>query len=336
MKIIEIIKYYKDTNANGQKIGNLFKRINKDLLFKTELESLTTFLNQCNPVVSQRFYHIWYDDNNIHYCYHCESHAKFNMFSLDKRNCYYGTCGNIICHKKYIVDRTKEEVFKKYGVENIGQTQQWKDKIKSTNLERYGVEWQTQSKNFKDKTTNTWNIKYGGHHTKSSKSKDKKIKTNLERYGVEHGLQSELVKAKGRATCLKRYGVEYTHQNIDIFNKAVKSSLSYKKFILPSGRIVNLQGYEDIALKQLLDVYKEDDILIGPKDIQNKIGQIWYINDKDKQSKYYPDFYIISENKIIEVKSEYTFRINYNKNKLKEKACLDNNLNFEFIIITKQ
>jgi len=40
--------------------------------------------------------------------------------------------------------------------------------------------------------------------------------------------------------------------------------------------------------------------------------EIWY-EFEDKRRRYYPDIYIKSQNKIIEVKSDYTFYKEYDK-----------------------
>ena len=48
--------------------------------------------------------------------------------------------------------------------------------------------------------------------------------------------------------------------------------------------------------------YKENDIVISNKDIEKYTRQIWYNDPIDKKRKYYPDIYIVSENKIIEKK----------------------------------
>ena len=50
---------------------------------------------------------------------------------------------------------------------------------------------------------------------------------------------------------------------------------------------------------------------------------------------YYSDIYIKKENKIIEVKSEWTFKINKKKNLLKKEACLKAGYKFEFWIFDK-
>jgi len=58
--------------------------------------------------------------------------------------------------------------------------------------------------------------------------------------------------------------------------------------------------------------------------------------DNSKTRRYYPDIYIKSENKIIEVKSDYTMKQHKNINLLKRQACLDKGLQFEFMIITPE
>lgn len=55
------------------------------------------------------------------------------------------------------------------------------------------------------------------------------------------------------------------------------------------------------------------------------------MNEKDRI--YLPDIYIKPENRIIEVKSEYTYNLELEKNLLKKEACIKSNLSFEFWII---
>ena len=123
----------------------------------------------------------------------------------------------------------------------------------------------------------------------------------------------------------------------DIFNSdewLEKSLHTYtaKEYVMPSGKKVYVQGYEDQALDELLKKYDESDILVDRKDIRKKIGQITYkINEKIHQ--YIPDIYIISEMRIIEVKSEWTYRVNEEVNLLKRDAVLSRGLSFDFMII---
>jgi len=88
-----------------------------------------------------------------------------------------------------------------------------------------------------------------------------------------------------------------------------------------------------LLINYLLNQYEEGDLVIENKEIENEIGFIRYPNE-NKLSRYYPDIYIKSENKIIEVKSEWTFKIHKKLNLLKQKACIENGINHEFMIIT--
>lgn len=48
--------------------------------------------------------------------------------------------------------------------------------------------------------------------------------------------------------------------------------------------------------------------------------------------KYFPDFYLPDFNLIVEIKSDYTYNIDLDKNKAKESFCKNMGYNFIFII----
>jgi hypothetical protein len=84
---------------------------------------------------------------------------------------------------------------------------------------------------------------------------------------------------------------------------------------------------------QLTDTgYIEDDIIVSNKEIESHTGTIWYLDSERKKRKYYPDIYLIGDNKIIEVKSEYTYKAAYSINIRKKQACFDLEISFEFWI----
>jgi len=60
--------------------------------------------------------------------------------------------------------------------------------------------------------------------------------------------------------------------------------------------------------------------------------KIWYVAEDGIRRKYYPDIYIQEENMIVEVKSTWTYTKELERNKLKEKACLDAGYDFKFMI----
>ena len=115
---------------------------------------------------------------------------------------------------------------------------------------------------------------------------------------------------------------------------AQKSNESYlvKDYVFPSGKTVRVQGYEPQALDKLLESYNEDDILVG-KDIRECTGQIVYTDENGNLRRYNPDIYIRSERKIVEVKSDWTYNVNFEQNQRKKQACEDLGYQFVFMIL---
>lgn len=109
------------------------------------------------------------------------AHAKIHK---EREYCDYRCMVNCEEGRDFIKEKSRLGVQKKYGVDNVYQSDLIKDKIKKTNIERYGV----------------------CHPSKNCDIKEKIKKTNIERYGVEHPAQSEEVKEKTKETNLSRYG----------------------------------------------------------------------------------------------------------------------------------
>ena len=107
----------------------------------------------------------------------------------------------------------------------------------------------------------------------------------------------------------------------------LESKYRSKFYIMKDGRSVRVQGYEHFVLNELEKLYKSSDILVSDE-IYKHIDIIKYLDNKE----YYPDIFIISENKIIEVKSNYTYRKDYEKNQLKKEASINAGYKFEFYI----
>jgi hypothetical protein len=188
------------------------------------------------------------------------------------------------------------------------QTDKVRDKVKQTCLEKYGVSTPLLLKEVREKRKHTIVQKYGiVNYMESSEFKEKKKNTMLEKYGVEHALQ-----------------------NLELFEKQQKSSYSSKKYTLPSGKIITIQGFEHFALNELLKTNNEESIKIGKKDVP----KIEY-SENNKYRVYFPDIFIPSENKIIEIKSEWTFKKDENLNYLKWQACITKGYTFSLWIYDK-
>ena len=87
--------------------------------------------------------------------------------------------------------------------------------------------------------------------------------------------------------------------------KCFKNSFRNKEYTFKDGTTVTIQGYENFMLDELLqNNVSEDNIVLGRKNVP----EIWFNNLKGKRSRYYVDCFIKSENKCIEVKSEWTLK----------------------------
>lgn len=229
--------------------------------------------------------------------------------------------------------KTKKTFLEKYGM-HPAKLEETKEKKRQTNLKKYGFENALDNLEVKEKSKTTNNLKYGGNSSMcSEETKNKSKETNQKKYGVDWYVQSDDFKKKFTETMLLNYGVEHALHYTASFEKSLETSYRKKIFVFPSGRTEKIQGYEGFALCELLDSnYKEDDIIVNNKNIEIHTGRIWYLDSQKKLRKYYPDIYLKSENKIIEVKSEYTYLASYSINVRKKKACLDLGISFEFWI----
>lgn len=195
--------------------------------------------------------------------------------------------------------KRKETWIKKYGVDNPAKSEPIKSKMKSTNAARYGHENYFKSEESKRQTRESW---------ADPIKKSNRINNIQNAWHAKYGCHiSQVPEIQKR-----------------------QQKFRTKKYTLPSGRQVNIQGYEDRALNELLKIYDEADLKIG----SFETPRIYY--EYEGQIKiYFPDIFIVSENKLIEVKSPWTFKIDQEKNLAKEKAAREQGFLFEFKIYNK-
>ena len=267
-------------------------------------------------------------------CPTCNQHNKKHFF--DYKNGYSTYCSYGCSANNMIVKNKKED----------------------SNLKNHGGKWNLQNDVFIKESSDKKLKKYGSvnnikkcqlttfkNHGVFFNSQiegmvDRKRKTCMDRYGVDcffktteyRSYISNLQKTKpqgciNRHTMMKLYGVEYTMQIPEIHAKT--QSHRWKEYVLPSGTIIKIQGYENKALDELLLKYNEEDIITSRKDMPS----FWYILDQ-KHHRYYPDIYIPSENLIIEGKSNYNYSCDIEKNKAKFKRVRDLGFNFKLMVYT--
>jgi hypothetical protein len=184
-------------------------------------------------------------------------------------------------------------------------------KVKKTCLDKYGVDTVSKLETVKQKAK----------------------ETNLKKYGCEYSLQAQEVKDKGKQTNLKKYGVEYPNQNMEIMEKNSKKSYKLKEYILPSGEIIKIQGYENYALDELFNnSILEEDIITGCKNVP----EIWYEDENVKKHRHYVDIFITSQNKCVEIKSTWTAEKKKDCIFLKQKAGKALGYNYEIWVYNRK
>lgn len=168
----------------------------------------------------------------------------------------------------------------------------------------------------------------------------------LETYGVTNISQIHSVKEKKKATMLKNHGAEHwfqteagkayvqehnrtmnRNQTPQQLEKWFKSCKNRKGYTLPSGKVILVQGYENLALDLLLQLYNENEIVSGVTEVPIIRYEI-----NGRSHRYFPDFFIPSENLIVEVKSTYTYMLHRETVLLKMNETLNNGFRFMFLI----
>ena len=240
---------------------------------------------------------------------------KSKETNMKKLGCEYPSQNEMVKQKM------KDTNIEKYGCKHPLQNEEVKQKVFFTNTEKYGFANPMQNEEVKQKVKDTNMERYGyGCSFQNEEVKQKVKDTNMERYGSIYPMQNEEVKQKGRETNIKIYGYPHPMQNSEFADKVSKNAYKSKNYVYPSGKIDRVQGYEHLALNELLDEgIDENDIIT----LRSKVPEIWYKDITGKSHRYYVDIYILSQNKCIEAKSTWTAEKKNDNIFLKQQAVID-------------
>lgn len=259
-------------------------------------------LNVCNKksiIYTFDYLNKFCSDNNI---------SLINKIEQNNINCHTiieGKCNNINCNndfKKKFYKLVKTNAYCKECVYKNA-----KEKRKQTNLNNIGNENYFQNDLIKEKIRQTNLKKYGVLHiTKSEIIKNKIKQTNLRKYGFIHQSLNSDIQQKITETNLKKYGVKHLMHKPDYCENILSKCFKYKEYIFPSGHKIKYQGYENLALDELIynEKIDENEIIIGIKNVP----KISYIDEKHKERYHFVDIYIPKQNRCIEIKSTWTFK----------------------------
>jgi len=166
---------------------------------------------------------------------------------------------------------------------------------RATNLERYGAEQIMQSRKVQKKYKKTLKDRYGADHVSQvpgvlEKAKESRF-ASTGYSGVNH--------AKTVITSRAKYGTDWPMQDPSVFQRNLNACFKHKTYILPSGAVVFLQGYEPLVLDYLLaHGYLEQEFLWMRK------PAFWYQDKVGRNRRYHPDFVLPKVKLVIEVKAQ--------------------------------
>lgn len=263
-------------------------------------------------------------------------------------------------------EKRKESCLQKYGVEHARNAEQVKHKCDIVTKYNYDLlqtflQENTNVKLVKDysneRTSANYKLEFLCTNTLCSKlisrefcklikmrtlcvdcsrinAKEIRKQTNINIIGCENFFQSNDIKEKIKQTNLEKYGVEYCIQNVEIAKKTLASGVRFKNYVFPSGRIEKIQGYENIALDELINVelINETDIVVGCKNVPI----IWYTTDDGVKHRHYVDIFIPTQNRCIEVKGEWFYIRDKHKLKLKKQEAENLGYKYELWIYNRK
>ena len=273
----KIIKKRKNTNKQTRGIEHF--DYSKEALYKLSNELNIILLDDEYNEANIDFYDNVTRDDIIYY------------------KCIHPAC-EIKCKKNY---RQLKEISGPFC--NFHTTENMVDKYKNTYISNTGYDHPMHNPTVVNTVTEKLREIYNDE-IKSEKIREQTKQTNLKNNGVEFPMQSKKVQDKCKLTCIEKYGVEHPAQNEEIMQKMSKNAYKRKDYILSSGNIIKIQGYEHYALDELLQIENVDetDIIIG----NSKVPEIWYEDKNNKQHRHYVDIFIQTQNRMIEVKSTWT------------------------------
>ena len=160
---------------------------------------------------------------------------------------------------KIRAESLKNTNLEKYGVENVMDLAEFRNKIIDTKVERYG----SASYNNKEKQKQTCLEKYGDENYNN---REKAFSTNIKKYGAKTNWEREDVIEKRKQTSLKRYGVENPLSSKEVHDLARAKML--EKY--GSEYSFNVPELREKAYKTMREKYGNDNAMRA-KELKDKM-----------------------------------------------------------------
>ena len=226
--IDDVINYLRSKikNPNAYKIK--WDNMPKELY--DELNSYFPKLNLTTKQKSVLLLNGYFSENDFPKCPICNKPVR--VFGRIKR-IFFKTCSTE-CENKLRLQSTTLSNNEKYGVDNVFQLYEVKNKIKTTMLNKYGSDNIRKTQYYIEHAYKTNIERYGCYNPFGNKDVQNKIyKTNIERYGDKCAFKNFLVQEKYRLNSLIKYDTLWPSQCEFIKDKIKKTNLERYGVISP-------------------------------------------------------------------------------------------------------
>jgi hypothetical protein len=186
----------------------------------------------------------------------------------------------------------------------------------------------------KQKYQDTIQQKYGVKCVFQSDEIKSKIKeSSMQKYGMPYHIASDIVKDTIKKSVKLKYNVDNVAQVAKFRSNWKKSAFKHKIYVSESGKEFTYQGYEYLVIKLLLQNGIHEDDIFTEHELcsSNTMPEFWYIINEGNH-RYFPDIYVKSQNKFIEIKSTYTFDIDPERVYAKADCVWNNDYNFDLYV----
>ena len=217
---------------------------------------------------------------------------------------FFNTC----CHEHEVLVRKqniKKAVQEKYGVDNVFQLEDVKEKSKQTYIKNYGVDNPQKCKEIKERTENTCYIKYGHRNFGCGEQAKKKMQqTIIKHFGSKENLNKHNTKKcketklqlygnetynnmdKNKQTCINHYGVPYYLQSQDRYNRHEEFQRKRVKTMRKNHTWVQSKSEAYIYNKILRNIFNKGDIICQYRSELYPFNCDFYIKSLDLYIEY--------------------------------------------------
>lgn len=264
----------------------------KDSLIKCKICGKTYLSYACfghhlktHQLSSKEYFDKYLKGVNEGICVNCEKPTKFVCISIGySKHCSVKCANNDPKVRQKITNSTRATLLDKYGVENVSQLEEVKEKKKQVFQDRYGVDNVFQLPNV-----------IANSHSKEvvEAQKETRRKTLLEKYGVENTFQirDSMLKiyGKNKSEPEKQFEEYLTEHDIEYIPQ-YKSELYpyFCDFYLPTiDTYVELNlhwvhGKHPFNCNDVKDTTKADKWLNSNSEFSNRAYYIWTVRDVEK------------------------------------------------------